>query len=396
MPPLHGPQGYAFAELVLAFQENLAPAQNTPASGTMTALVTISLAASGMVGATKAFRMWPILKMIACAEEIEENGRAVNGFGKQAWARIVNAILGKTGRHFLKKQLKDKHDRLKDEWRAWILVAEDKRQTGLGRNPETGAITGPDHWWDAMIARNSHVAKFRDRGLEHEGLMGRVFRDITAMGNEAIFPGEGIEEIGEGSGDSEGMHVEGGSVPQSQEQYQTSVSKGKRPIGQTSTVGGSKSSCKRKFTDVHEAMSATFAESIDRFKSTPSIVINRSGAWGIENAIRKLDTLPMFAIPRQNKAFHSWACRFFERQQHKIDIFCEQKDMDDAIQWLRDEHSLAEERYYTPPPGCQRRGLQPPHSLMFQTMLMFRRLVVMSVQTKLLFHLFTCRVVRSA
>lgn len=88
----------------------------------------------------------------ACAEEIEENGRAVNGFNKQAWARIVNAVMGKTGRKFTKKQLKAKHNRLKDEWRAWILVAEDKRQTGLGRNPETGAITGPDHWWAAMIA----------------------------------------------------------------------------------------------------------------------------------------------------------------------------------------------------------------------------------------------------
>ncbi|XP_058203399.1 uncharacterized protein LOC131317783 [Rhododendron vialii] len=65
MPPLHGPQGYAFMELVLAFQENLAPAQSTLASGTMTALVTL-LAGSGMVGAMKAFRMSPIFKMIAC------------------------------------------------------------------------------------------------------------------------------------------------------------------------------------------------------------------------------------------------------------------------------------------------------------------------------------------
>ncbi|KAF7145875.1 hypothetical protein RHSIM_Rhsim04G0151200 [Rhododendron simsii] len=180
--------------------------------------------------------------------------------------------------------------------------------------------------------RNSHVAKFRDRGLEHEGLMGRVFRDITSMGNEAVFPGEGIEEIGEGSGDPKGMHVEDGSVPQSQEQYITPVGKGKQPVGQTSIVGGSYSSHKRKFSDAHEAMFASFAESVDCFKSTPSIVINPSGHWGIENAIRKLDTLPMFEVKGQNVAFHSWACRLFERQQHKIDIFCEQKSMANAIQ----------------------------------------------------------------
>ncbi|KAF7147708.1 hypothetical protein RHSIM_Rhsim03G0199100 [Rhododendron simsii] len=233
MPPLHGPQGYAFAELVLAFPENLALAQRTLASGTMTALVTLfycnrtsrsltnnhtshkvmnnshpseepnlmhasrqpnlSLAAqepnfspsSPSLGRGRGMRQsprktfshasrqanfssqepsqqpyglqhsqqpyfsqpslqpytktidrakWtsPLIKSLleACAEGIEENGRAVNGFSKQAWARIVNAVMGKTGKKLEKKQLKDKHDRLKDEWRAWILVAEDKRQNG--------------------------------------------------------------------------------------------------------------------------------------------------------------------------------------------------------------------------------------------------------------------------
>ncbi|KAG5546935.1 hypothetical protein RHGRI_012840 [Rhododendron griersonianum] len=246
-----------------------------------------------------------------------------------------------------KKQLKYKHDRLKDEWRAWILVAEDKRQTGLGKNPETGAITGPDHWWEAMIARNNHVAKFRDQGLEHEDLMDGVFRNVTAMGNDAIFPCEGIEEITEGSGESNGMRVHGGSFPQSREQYQTPVGKGKDPTRQTSTVGGSYSSRKHKFSDAHEAMSASFAESVDCFKSTPSIVINQSGKWGIDNAIEKLDTLPFFEVEGQNVQFHSWACHLFERQQHKIDIFCQQKNLINAIQWLRDEHTLAEERCFS-------------------------------------------------
>ncbi|KAI8568785.1 hypothetical protein RHMOL_Rhmol02G0227100 [Rhododendron molle] len=40
MPPVHGPQGFAFAELVLAFLENLALAQRTRTSGTISALVT--------------------------------------------------------------------------------------------------------------------------------------------------------------------------------------------------------------------------------------------------------------------------------------------------------------------------------------------------------------------
>ncbi|KAF7130231.1 hypothetical protein RHSIM_Rhsim10G0025100 [Rhododendron simsii] len=202
----------------------------------------------------------PLIKSLleACAEEIEENGRAVNGFSKQAWARIVNAVMGKTGKKFEKKQLKDKHNRLNDEWRAWILVAEDKRQTGLGTE-----VTSHGSMWSQL-----HVAQFRDRGLEQEGLIDRVFRDVTGMENEAIFPGEGIEEIAEGFGESDGMSLKhGGSFPQSQEQYQTPVGKGKDPTGQTSTVGRSYSSQKRKFFDAYDAMSASFAESVDRFKS---------------------------------------------------------------------------------------------------------------------------------
>ncbi|KAE9452599.1 hypothetical protein C3L33_15493, partial [Rhododendron williamsianum] len=81
----------------------------------------------------------------ACAEEIEYFGRPLNGFNHQAWLRILNAFLGKTGKLWTEDQLKNQHDRLKDDWKAWIIVA-------LGRDPETGAITGPDHWWANMIA----------------------------------------------------------------------------------------------------------------------------------------------------------------------------------------------------------------------------------------------------
>ncbi|KAI8537386.1 hypothetical protein RHMOL_Rhmol09G0019500 [Rhododendron molle] len=89
----------------------------------------------------------------ACAEESDEHGRALNGFSYQGWQRIVWAFAMKTGTvTYKKEQLKNKHDRLKDEWKAWILVAEDTSQTGLGRDPDTGAITGPEHWWAAMIA----------------------------------------------------------------------------------------------------------------------------------------------------------------------------------------------------------------------------------------------------
>ncbi|KAG5524228.1 hypothetical protein RHGRI_031034 [Rhododendron griersonianum] len=180
------------------------------------------------------------------------------------------------------------------------------------------------------MQRNKDVAKFKEQGLEHEELMDRVFCDVTAMGNDVIFLGEGLEKIGEGSNESNGMRVHGESFSQSQDRYQTPVGKGKGPIGQTSIVGGSYSSWKRKFSETHEAIFASFAESVDRFKATLSIVINRYGKWGIDDAIEKLDTLPFFEEEGENVQFYSWACRLFERQ-HKIDIFCQQKKLINVI-----------------------------------------------------------------
>lgn len=67
--------------------------------------------------------------------------------------------------------------------------------------------------------------------------MDRVFRDVTTMGNDAIFLGEGLEKIGEGSDESNGMCVHGESFSQSQDRYQTPIGKGKGQVGKTPIVG---------------------------------------------------------------------------------------------------------------------------------------------------------------
>ncbi|KAF7150643.1 hypothetical protein RHSIM_Rhsim02G0172700 [Rhododendron simsii] len=115
------------------------------------------------------------------------------------------------------------------------------------------------------MQRNNHVAKFRDQGLEHKELMDHVYHDVTAMGNDYIFPGEGIEEITEGSDELDGTRVHGGNGKDHGD-------KGKDPIGRTSIVGGSYSLRKHKLSNAQEAIFASFAESVDRFKSTPKAI----------------------------------------------------------------------------------------------------------------------------
>lgn len=162
------------------------------------------------------------------------------------------------------------------------------------------------------------MAKFKEQGLEHEDLMERVFGDVATMGNNAIFPGDGLSDIeSEGSDESDGLRARGDTI------------------------------------------STSVAQLIDRFKSQPSIVISRHGKWGTDDAIKKLQSLPFFKNEGENDDFYSWACRLFVRQQHKIDIFCEANTVSRTIKWLSDEHALAEEWYWKAPP-TQVRGIKPP------------------------------------
>ncbi|KAF7125086.1 hypothetical protein RHSIM_Rhsim12G0127300 [Rhododendron simsii] len=298
----------------------------------------------------------------ACAEEIDKFGRALIGFSSQGWQHIVQAFAMKTGTMICKKeQLKNKYDRLKEEWKAWILVAKDTSQTGLGRDPDTGAITGPQHWWASMIARNSNVAKFKDKGLKHEELMDRVFRDVTCMGNEAMFPGDSADNVAEGSDESNGPPGRDGSVPHANESNETTTPvsrKGKQPVGQTSKLGSGSGAQKRKFTETSDYDSGSIAHSLDRFKLTPSIIIKRPGRWGVDDCVKRIKTLPFFENEGENEDFFIWACSIFGKQQDKIDVFCEVETTRYMIKWLQVEHASAVRKYFKAPPA--KRGLQPP------------------------------------
>lgn len=210
--------------------------------------------------------------------------------------------------------------------------------------------------------RNSNVAKFKDKGLGHEELMDRVFRDVTAMGNDAMFPGDGIDDvIAEGFDESDGPPGLHGSVPHADEFNETTTPvsrKGKQPVGQTSKLGSGFGAQKRKFTETSDYDSGSIAQSLDHFKVTPRIIINRSGRWGVDDCVRKIKTLPFFGNEGENEDFFIWACRVFGRQQHKIDVFCEVQTTSLMIKWLRREHALAVRKYFKSPP--EKRGLQPP------------------------------------
>lgn len=192
--------------------------------------------------------------------------------------------------------------------------------------------------------------------------MDRVFRDVTAMGNDAMFPGDGIDDIAEGSDESDELRDLHGSVPHADDFNETTTPvsrKGKQTVGQTSKLGSGSGAQKRKFTETSDYESGSIAQSLDHFKLTPSIIINRLGRWGVDDCVKKIKTLPFFENEGENEDFLIWACSVFGRQvQHKIDVFCKVETTSLMIKWLRREHTLAVAKYFKAPP--EKRGLQPP------------------------------------
>ncbi|KAK5836058.1 hypothetical protein PVK06_011805 [Gossypium arboreum] len=84
------------------------------------------------------------------------------------------------GKVFSQKQLKNRWDALKKEWKAWKkLKGED---TGLGWNPIKRTVDAPDDWWESRLKVVPEAQKFRTSGIdpEFEGKLDQMFKGIIA------------------------------------------------------------------------------------------------------------------------------------------------------------------------------------------------------------------------
>ncbi|MFQ6646059.1 hypothetical protein Gotur_020079 [Gossypium turneri] len=79
-----------------------------------------------------------------CIKEILKGNRSGTHFTKDGWLKIMTNFEKETGKAFSQKQLKNRWDALKKEWKAWKkLKGED---TGLGWNPKKRTVDASDDW----------------------------------------------------------------------------------------------------------------------------------------------------------------------------------------------------------------------------------------------------------
>ncbi|KAL1156197.1 hypothetical protein V6Z11_A08G075900 [Gossypium hirsutum] len=84
-----------------------------------------------------------------CIKEILKGNRLGTHFTKDGWLKIMINFEKETGKAFSQRQLKNRWDALKKEWKAWKkLKGED---TGLGWNPIKRTVDASDDWWESRL-----------------------------------------------------------------------------------------------------------------------------------------------------------------------------------------------------------------------------------------------------
>ncbi|XP_040940174.1 L10-interacting MYB domain-containing protein [Gossypium hirsutum] len=129
---------------------------------------------------------------------IEVSGKKVKAMWDKRLTEIfcdicIKEILkgNRSGKGLSQRQLKNRWNALKKEWKAWKkLKGED---TGLGWNPIKRTVDASDDWWESRLKVVPEAQKFRTSDIdpEFEGKLDQMFMGIVATGDKAWAPSSG-------------------------------------------------------------------------------------------------------------------------------------------------------------------------------------------------------------
>ncbi|CAN6565820.1 unnamed protein product [Malus baccata var. baccata] len=127
-----------------------------------------------------------------CIKEVEAGHRPGTHFDKDGYANIRANFKAETGHDYDRKQLKNKWDALKIEWKLWKELIG--KETGLGWNSSKGTVDASEEWWNNKIQINKEYGKLRKKGIspEMEDKLDRMFSNTVATGEHAWAPSSGV------------------------------------------------------------------------------------------------------------------------------------------------------------------------------------------------------------
>ncbi|KAK8583837.1 hypothetical protein V6N12_068095 [Hibiscus sabdariffa] len=104
------------------------------------------------------------------------------------WIKIVKNFENETGKPYTQRQLKNRWDLLKKEWKLWKKLKE--KDTGLGWDHMKGTIDASEDWWESILKVVPEAQRFKSASIdfEVEGKLDQMFRGIVAIGDKAWAP----------------------------------------------------------------------------------------------------------------------------------------------------------------------------------------------------------------
>ncbi|KAD4584308.1 hypothetical protein E3N88_21909 [Mikania micrantha] len=121
----------------------------------------------------------------ACIVELRKGNRPDTHFNKVGWMNIEKNMIEKTNKTFDKKQLKNKWDNMKKDWKLYDRLM--RLETRIGRS--RSLIDASPEWWEEKIKVDKDFAKFRDANLDiYETHYAQLFRDCVAVGDQTMNP----------------------------------------------------------------------------------------------------------------------------------------------------------------------------------------------------------------
>ncbi|GMP69032.1 hypothetical protein CsSME_00028433 [Camellia sinensis var. sinensis] len=119
-------------------------------------------------------------------KEIDTSNRPHMSITQNRYRSLCKTYEATIGLTHTIKQLKNRYNQLKAEWRAWSKLMDSRKSpTGIGFDQETGLINALDEWWARMEKVDKDCCKFRTKRLDHKELMRRVFTGAAATGKNA-------------------------------------------------------------------------------------------------------------------------------------------------------------------------------------------------------------------
>ncbi|KAK2639648.1 hypothetical protein Ddye_027443 [Dipteronia dyeriana] len=114
-------------------------------------------------GKTKA--LWPddlvaIFSEI-CVKEAAKGNRSGAHFDKIEWVKVVKVFKEITGVDYNKKQLKNKWDAIKTNWKLWGSLLH--KETGIGWDPAKKMVDAPPNWWQRKIEKGKFGGSEHDK-----------------------------------------------------------------------------------------------------------------------------------------------------------------------------------------------------------------------------------------